>query len=73
MAARLAVGVKSNGILVMKNCHVKGINPKVYHIEGSVTQRRNFIFCQNEYLISKCSEKCGLSRKHKDLTPRNTL
>ena len=39
------------------------------HTEGSVTQRRNSIFCQNEYLTSKCSEKCGLSRIHKDLTP----
>ena len=42
------------------------------HIEGSVTQKRNSIFCQNEYLISKCSKKCGFSRKHRDLTPPNT-
>ena len=28
----------------------------VANIEGSVTQRRNSIFCQNEYLKSKCSE-----------------
>ena len=45
---------------------------KAFSIEGLVTQRCNSIFCQNEYLISKCSEKCGLSRKHKDSTPPKT-
>ena len=29
------------------------------HVKGSVTQRRNSIFCQNKFLISKCSEKVG--------------
>ena len=37
-----------------------------HYIEGSVTQRSNSIFCQNE-------EKCGLSRKHKDLTPLKSM